>query len=329
MADAGASDGSQRPYDDHELTTWEQRALTLVAVIVPAFNAERTIDATLASVRAQTHSELEIIVVDDGSTDGTAATVMRHAADDPRIRLIAQANAGVAAARNRGIAEATAKLIAPIDADDLWHPEKIALQVEEMRRKPKLALVCTAYLIIDERSRVAFVVGGRLPHSTRFEDLCRRNFIGNGSSAMMKRSVILSCGGYDPSLRDQGAEGCEDLKLYLQIAHRHEIAMIHQPLTSYRQLTGNMSSESNRMLRSFDLVAESFCVDRPELRKLFRSHRTYMTCWLASRALRAQNWRAVLKLSGKLIMHPNRAFPVALGRAIARRVRAVNRIRPS
>ena len=296
---------------------------------MPALNAERTIDATLSSVREQTHGELEIIVVDDGSTDGTAAIVMRHAADDTRIRLISQANAGVAAARNRGIAEATAKLIAPIDADDLWHPEKIALQVGEMRRKPELALVCTGYSVIDELGHVAFVVGGRSPQSPQFEDLCRRNFIGNGSSTLMKRSVILSCGGYDPGLRDHGAEGCEDLKLYLQIARRHEIAMINQPLTSYRQLEGNMSSESGRMLRSFDMVAEPFCVERPELSKLFRSHRTYMTCWLASRALRARNWRAVLHLSGKLIMHPDRAFPTALGGAIARRVRGVNRFRPS
>ena len=303
----------------------EQCALSLVTVIVPAFNAEATIDATLASVRAQTHDELEILIVDDGSTDGTAAKVLRHAAEDPRVRLITQDNAGVAVARNRGIAEATAKLVAPIDADDLWHPRKIARQVEEMRRNPELALVCTAYSIIDEQGRVLFVVGGTLPQSTRFEDLCRRNFIGNGSSALMKRSVILSCGGYDPGLRDQGAQGCEDLKLYLQIAYRHEIAMVREPLTYYRQVPGNMSSEGDRMLRSFDLVAEPFCTERPELRPLFRSHRTYMTCWLASRALQARNWPAVAKLSAQLMLHPNVALPVALGGAIARRVRPSRR----
>ena len=294
-----------------------------MTVIVPAYNAEPTIDATLASVRAQTHGELEILVVDDGSTDGTAAKVRRHAAADPRVRLITQDNAGVAAARNRGIAKATGKLIAPIDADDLWHPEKIARQVEEMRRNPELGLVCTAYSIIDEHGHVAFVVSGTLPHSTRFEDLCRRNFIGNGSSALMKRSVILSCGGYDPGLRDQGAQGCEDLKLYLQIARRHEIAMIRMPLTSYREVAGNMSSQTNRMLRSFDLVAEPFCVEQPELRKLFRSHRTYLTCWLASRALRARKWRTVFALSGQLILRPNMALPIALMRAIARRAAVV------
>ena len=79
--------------------------MTLVTAIIPAFNAQATIGATLASVRAQTHAELEIIVVDDGSTDGTRAEVLRHSAVDPRVRLVEQSNGGVAAARNRGIAD--------------------------------------------------------------------------------------------------------------------------------------------------------------------------------------------------------------------------------
>ncbi len=264
-------------------------------------------------------------MVNDGSTDQTAARVLPHVQSDSRVRLISQANGGVAAARNHGIAEASADFIAPVDADDLWHPEKIARQVELMSSNPAIALVCTAYSIIDDEGRVCFVVGGTLPKSTRFEDLCRRNFIGNGSSALMRRSAIEQFGGYDETLRERDAQGCEDLQLYLKIAQAHEVAMIPLPLTSYRQSETSMSSQGDRMLRSFDLVAEPFCAARPELAKLFRSHRTYMTCWLASRALRARNWQAVAQLSGLLLTRPDRALPASLGSAIARRVKTAAR----
>src|SRR5579863_7666011 len=92
----------------------------LVTVVIPAYNAAHTIDETLRSARYQTHRNLEILVVDDGSKDATPEVVARHAVIDARIRLIVQENAGVAAARNRGIAEAKSDLIAPLDADDLW-----------------------------------------------------------------------------------------------------------------------------------------------------------------------------------------------------------------
>ena len=100
-------------------------AAPAVSVIVPAYNAAVTIAETLRSVSAQTCGALEIIVVDDGSTDATVDIVAEHARTEPRLRLIRQANAGVAAARNVALAHATADYIAPIDADDLWHPTRV------------------------------------------------------------------------------------------------------------------------------------------------------------------------------------------------------------
>lgn len=104
----------------------------LVSVVIPAFNAEATIDETLCSVRSQSHERLEIIVVDDGSTDDTVAVAERHADRDPRITIIRQDNAGVAAARNAGWQAARAEFIAFIDADDLWAPGKIERQLQAM-----------------------------------------------------------------------------------------------------------------------------------------------------------------------------------------------------
>jgi len=125
----------------------------LVSVVIPAFDAEAWIDETIRSVRAQTHSALEIIIVDDGSRDATVELARRHAAADPRIRIIEQANAGVAAARNTGWRSASADLIAFVDADDLWAVTKIERQVEALARAgPEAGLAYCWYLSIDADS---------------------------------------------------------------------------------------------------------------------------------------------------------------------------------
>ncbi|MDF2765542.1 MAG: glycosyltransferase family 2 protein, partial [Rhodospirillales bacterium] len=126
----------------------------LVSVVIPAFNAERFLARTLDSVSRQTYSALEIIVVDDGSLDGTAGIVRQQAALDPRVRLIRQENAGVAAARNRGIAESDGCFVAPLDADDLWHPQKIELQLRRFEERPSAGLVYCWSIGIDEEDRV-------------------------------------------------------------------------------------------------------------------------------------------------------------------------------
>ena len=133
----------------------------LVTVIVPAYNAAATIDETLRSVRAQSHASLEIIVVDDGSVDSTAQVVERHVEADSRVALIRHsANKGVAAARNTAIAAGKGDLIAPIDADDLWHSLKIEKQVAVMRKGGrKVGLVYTWSALLDAESRVTALAG--------------------------------------------------------------------------------------------------------------------------------------------------------------------------
>src|SRR5690348_10023041 len=107
-------------------------ASELVSAIMPVRNGEKFIGRTLESVLGQRYRELEVIVVDDGSTDGTTAIVEEMARRDRRVRLLSMTPGGVARARNFGIANARGILIAPIDADDIWHPEKLARQVEAL-----------------------------------------------------------------------------------------------------------------------------------------------------------------------------------------------------
>ena len=131
----------------------------LVSVVVPVYNGAATLDETLSSVRGQTWKALEIIVVDDGSTDRSVDIAAEHVRQDSRVQIVKQANAGVAAARNLGIALARSQYIAPVDADDLWAPDKIELQMAEIQEAGEtMGLVYTWFIIIDDKSRGNHVV---------------------------------------------------------------------------------------------------------------------------------------------------------------------------
>ena len=128
-----------------------------VSVIVPMYNAATTIERSLASVCEQTYKNLEIIVVDDGSRDASAEIVRKWEKADSRVRLYRQANAGVAAARNAGFAQSNKCLVAFIDADDLWAPDKVRAQVEVLRENSGPALVYCWFVEINELDQVTSV----------------------------------------------------------------------------------------------------------------------------------------------------------------------------
>ena len=154
----------------------------LVSIVLPVHNGAATIDETLRSVRSQTYGGLEIIVVDDGSYDQTLEIVSSHAAVDRRIRLVRQPQGGVAAARNSGIAQARGKLVAFIDADDLWAPEKIAKQIAALRAAgPQYAVVYTWYALIDKDSRIIDRSYCPSDSGDVLARLCYGNLVGNGS----------------------------------------------------------------------------------------------------------------------------------------------------
>jgi glycosyltransferase involved in cell wall biosynthesis len=237
----------------------------LVTVIIPAYNAAATIEETLWSVVDQTYSNLEILVVDDGSTDATAEIVRTFAARDARVRLITQPNGGVAVARNRGIAEAKGEFVAPVDADDLWRPDKIRKQMVLMKeRGESVGLVYTWYALIDIDGKIVSTDHRPNHDGESLERMCRGNLIGNGSGALMRRSALREVGGYDPTLRERGAQGCEDYDIYLSIAERYDFAVVQEHLTGYRYLPGNMSSDILQMVRSKRIVTLLFRQKYPQ-----------------------------------------------------------------
>jgi glycosyltransferase involved in cell wall biosynthesis len=242
-----------------------------VAVIVPAYNARATIERTVLSVLNQTYANLEVLVVDDGSTDETAILVQRLASVDPRIRLLQKENGGVISARNHGIAHASGEFIAPIDADDLWHPEKIRKQVALMRKcGTRVGLIYAWARGIDEQDRILFDITPSWFRGDVYAALIMRNFI-SSSAPLVRRHCVEEVGGYDASLAGRGATRNADFKFNLDIAERYDFDFIPEFLWGYRFLAGSMSTDMEAMLRSQKVVIRDARARHPELpEKLFR-----------------------------------------------------------
>ncbi len=282
----------------------------LVSVVIPCYNAASTIERTLASVRAQTHGNLEILVVDDGSTDATADIVEALVEADGRIRLFRQPNAGVAAARNRAMEEAEGAYLAPIDADDTWLPDKIALQVARMEELgPACGLVYGWWIGIDGRDRIA---GAAFPWGLEgavAEALTYINFIGNASVPLFRREAIEAVGGYDPSFRTRDGEGCEDWDLCLRVAERYRVGLARAYLAAYRGVSGSMSHQCRAMARSFDFAMEGVLRRRPDTpRRIVRWSRANFYLWLMSVSYATGDFAGALYWLARTVAHDPASF---------------------
>jgi glycosyltransferase involved in cell wall biosynthesis len=259
----------------------------LVSVIVPAFNAAGTIGETLYSVCNQTYRNLEILVVDDGSTDATRDIVHKIARTDPRIRLIEKPHGGVSSARNLGLLESRGDFIAPVDAGDLWRPAKIARQMSAMQKMgDSCGLVYTWCAEIDHEGRVLSRKHQPLDEGHALIPMCRGNVVGSGNSALMRKRAMLDAGGYDPDPRSRNAQGCEDLKLHFAIAERHLFAVVKDHLTDCRRTERAISSDLLQMERSHAIVTAEFQERYPQYGELFGEARATFVKDLFLRAVR-------------------------------------------
>ena len=264
------------------------------------YNAARTIDQTLASVCRQTYVNLDIVVVDDGCTDASCDIVETWVATDQRVRLVHQANAGVAAARNTGAAQAGAPFLAFVDADDLWAPKKVELQLAALMAMPAPTVAYCYYAQIDASSRVLWLSQDVGIEGDVLRPLCRMNFVGNGSSMMMPRAVFDYVGGFDKSLRAARAQGCEDLMFLLKAAERFSFVCVQRHLVGYRLTHDNMSSDVMQMIRSCELVTEHFRSKYPNYVAELDAQLKDLIAWLCDRALIAGQVGAGLRLIHRL-----------------------------
>jgi glycosyltransferase involved in cell wall biosynthesis len=193
----------------------------IASVIIPTFNRAVFLREAIDSVLAQSHQNFELIIVDDGSTDNTREVIV---ADDDRVRYVFQPNRGVSAARNLGIRHANGELIAFLDSDDLWLPQKLSRQVDWMAARPHIMLCHTEEIWIRRGVRVnqkkihAKYGGWIYPY-------CLPRCVVSPSSVIMRRALFDAVGLFDENL-----PVCEDYDLWLRVASRFEIGFITEPL---------------------------------------------------------------------------------------------------
>jgi glycosyltransferase involved in cell wall biosynthesis len=227
-----------------------------VSVVIPAFNAAAYLGGAIDSVLAQTSRDLEVIVVDDGSSDGTPALAARY---DSPVRWLRQDNRGVAAARNRGIAESRGRFVAFLDADDLWRPEKLERQLAALRDCAGARASATAFSIVDADLAPLGVQRVEPAEPALVDLLLRGNVIGTPSSVLCERGLLEESGGFDTGLSQ-----CADWDLWLRFAARTRFAILDAPLTVYRRHAGNMSRSVELLERdSIGVLERAFA--RPEL----------------------------------------------------------------
>ncbi len=259
-----------------------QSEVPLVSVVIPAFNASEFISETLESVIAQTYTNLQIIVVDDGSTDDTATIVNRYAEIDSRITMIRQDNAGVAAARNAGIHKSTGPLVVPLDADDTCFPDRIAEQAEAMRKSgPETGVIYSWSARIDVDSNLTDRINASRYEGDVVPELLFGNIVGNASASMIRRECFERVGDYDTSFFERDAQGCEDRDLYLRIAEHYRFTVVKKIHVGYRQTSQAMSCDHARMRRSHDVMVERLRARSPYLsRKLLRQSDAFFLLYL-------------------------------------------------
>lgn len=223
----------------------------LVSIVIPTFNVEKYIIETIESVLAQTYKHIELIVIDDGSTDNTSKLIESYGS---KVRFIRQENSGVCLARNRGITETTGELICLMDHDDYWFPEKISRQVEVMQQHIDIGVVYSSFIRWHPNS------SGKYPApdswdvkstpdnvDTVFSGWIYHQFLLDcwmlTSTAMFRREVFNTSGMFDPTL-PYG----EDWDLWLRISRDYPFIKLTRPNTLYRQ----HQSQGSRVQRPID-----------------------------------------------------------------------------
>ncbi len=223
----------------------------LISVVIPCYNAQAYLAEAIESALNQSYTHIEILILDDGSTDDSPR-IAKSYKNENRLIYLHQENSGLSSARNLGIRHSSGKYIALLDADDRWEPYKLSRQMETFQTAPSCGMVFTDYSTFDSQGlrdsrRNADHHAGIVEYS---QLLSRSNFI-YPSTVLIRRSVFDVCGSFDESLRS-----IEDYDMWLRIAQKFKVRGIREPLTAIRIHEHNMSGNIPVMLKYEKKVVE-------------------------------------------------------------------------
>lgn len=223
----------------------------ILSIVIPAYNVAPYIAEAVNSALDQTLRDIEVIVVDDGSTDATPKILdeIRRARGDARLRIIRQPNGGLSAARNTGIRNARGAFIGFLDSDDIWAPEKAELQIDLMRADETIGISFSfsEYLTEDGRRTGSILFAERMQPS--LHDMIRRNHVGNGSTPIVRRECFEIAGLFREELRS-----CEDYEMWCRILWMtpYRAECVPKPLTYYRLRESSLSFNSAKFVENAD-----------------------------------------------------------------------------
>lgn len=287
--------------------------MPFVSIIVPAYNTLLTLPETIGSLLNQTYTDFEIIVVDDGSSDGTAQWVM--AQKDPRVRLLRQLNRGLAGARNGGIAAAKGELIGLCDGDDLWEPGKLAAHVQFLADNPEIGVSYSASLLVDENNVSLGIIQKPKTTDVTARDILRRNPIGNGSAAVVRAATFKAIA-YRPKGQsrdwyfDESFRQSEDIECWMRIAltTHWRLGGLAAPLTRYRIVAGGLSANLERQFETWRAMADKVTkLDPAFAARWLPAAESYQLRYLARRAVSLGDGRVAAGLllrSVRASLHP-------------------------
>ncbi len=253
--------------------------MPLISVIIPAYNAEKTITETIESVLNQTFSDFEIVAIDDGSTDATLETMEN--VHDPRIRLFSQVNSGAQQTRNRGLANAVGDYVAFLDADDLWTADKLEAQLNTLQASADAAVAYSWTDFIDGSGQV-LRHGRRITvNGNALEKMLVSNFLESGSNPLIRRQALLDVGGFDESL-----SAAQDWDLYLRLAAKYPFVTVPRSQILYRISSHSISANVARMEKTCLKIIETAFSQAPEpLQPLKKKSLAYLYRYLTFQAL--------------------------------------------
>ncbi|KJH72884.1 glycosyltransferase family 2 protein [Aliterella atlantica] len=277
--------------------------MTKISVIIPAYNAMAYLPTALASVLAQTFTDFEVLIINDGSSDN----ILQWAKSlvDRRVKIISQTNKGVSVARNTGISNAQGEYIAFLDADDSWEQTKLAKQVEFLDTHPAVGLVSTWVTLVNEKGDFLSEAKLRFKSKNIWQQMIEQCLISCGSVPMVRRDCFATVGLFDPNLQFG-----EDWEMWTRIAARYNFGLIEECLVSYRQHTKNVSKKSQEMTPDFHKLIEKMFVSLPaELLYLKKQSYGRSYLYIGWRALENKDYPGAKSYSHQaLAYYPQLAF---------------------
>ena len=259
--------------------------MSLISVIIPVFNGEKTIKETIESVLNQTFSDLELIVIDDGSQDSTLSVVL--SLRDPRLKIFSYANAGVSASRNRGFSRASGEFISFLDADDLWTPDKLEAQLKALKANPQAAVAYSWVDYIDSTGKF-FRSGNHITaNGNIYERFLIDNLLENGSNPLIRKQALAETGSFN-----QKMSHAEDWDMWLRLSVRHYFVAVPRPQVLYRMSTNSASTNVLRMeAAALHVIEEAFVEAPSSLQHLKKRSLATLYHYLTFKALEAPSAR--------------------------------------